>query len=88
MMGGTWFQEVFGAPENVKEERLLSKAIEAVRCHLGVTAAPSWSRVSVHRVRNVHWRSKSAPLIPCCYNSLVILPRTVYLSIIKDIIGE
>ncbi|KAK2815428.1 hypothetical protein Q5P01_025895 [Channa striata] len=49
MMGGAWFQEVFGAPETVTEEHLLAKATEAVRCHLGVTSSPSWSRVAVHR---------------------------------------
>ncbi|XP_035528402.1 protoporphyrinogen oxidase [Morone saxatilis] len=49
MMGGAWFQEVFGDPEAVTEEHLLAKASEAVRCHLGVTKAPSWSRVALQR---------------------------------------
>ncbi|KAM9851881.1 protoporphyrinogen oxidase isoform 1-T2 [Aulostomus maculatus] len=49
MMGGAWFQEVFGAPEAVTEEDLLARATEAVRSHLGVTAAPSWSRVALQR---------------------------------------
>ncbi|XP_078143493.1 protoporphyrinogen oxidase [Centroberyx gerrardi] len=47
MMGGAWFQEVFGAPEEITEECLLATATEAVRCHLGVTMAPSWSRVAL-----------------------------------------
>ncbi|XP_051263284.1 protoporphyrinogen oxidase isoform X2 [Dicentrarchus labrax] len=49
MMGGAWFQEVFGDPEAVTEEHLLARANEAVRCHLGVTKAPSWSRVALQR---------------------------------------
>ncbi|GLD70814.1 protoporphyrinogen oxidase isoform X1 [Lates japonicus] len=49
MMGGAWFQEEFGAPEAVTEERLLARATEAVQRHLGVTAAPSWSRVALQR---------------------------------------
>ncbi|KAM9353255.1 protoporphyrinogen oxidase isoform 2-T2 [Symphorus nematophorus] len=49
MMGGAWFQEVFGAPEAVTEEYLLAKATEAVQSHLGVTAAPIWSRVTLQR---------------------------------------
>ncbi|XP_008296953.1 protoporphyrinogen oxidase [Stegastes partitus] len=49
MMGGAWFQEVFGSPEAVTEEQLLARATEAVRCHLGVTTAPSWSLVALHR---------------------------------------
>lgn len=49
MMGGAWFQETFGDPEAVTEEHLLARATEAVQRHLGVTAAPSWSRVNLHR---------------------------------------
>ncbi|KAF3691432.1 Protoporphyrinogen oxidase [Channa argus] len=49
MMGGAWFQEVFGAPETVTKEHLLAKATEAVCCHLGVTSSPSWSQVAVHQ---------------------------------------
>lgn len=49
MMGGAWFQEVFGAPEAVTDEHLLARATEAVQHHLGVTTAPSWSRVNLHR---------------------------------------
>ncbi|XP_026149388.1 protoporphyrinogen oxidase isoform X2 [Mastacembelus armatus] len=49
MMGGAWFQEVFGAPEAVTEELLLAKATEIVSRHLGVTIPPSWSRVAIQR---------------------------------------
>lgn len=49
MMGGAWFQEVFGAPEAATEERLLARATEAVRSQLGVATAPSWSRVTLQR---------------------------------------
>ncbi|XP_019946941.2 protoporphyrinogen oxidase [Paralichthys olivaceus] len=49
MMGGAWFQEEFGAPDTVTEERLLARATEAVHCHLGVTAAPRWSWVALQR---------------------------------------
>ncbi|XP_039905899.1 uncharacterized protein LOC120745246 [Simochromis diagramma] len=57
MMGGAWFQEEFGVPEAATAERLLSRATEAVRCHLGVTAAPSWSRVILHRLATHHYVS-------------------------------
>uniref|UniRef100_A0A3P8SW87 Protoporphyrinogen oxidase n=1 Tax=Amphiprion percula TaxID=161767 RepID=A0A3P8SW87_AMPPE len=49
MMGGAWFQEVFGPPEAVTEEHLIARATEAVQCHLGVTTAPIWSRVALQR---------------------------------------
>ncbi|XP_034552961.1 protoporphyrinogen oxidase isoform X2 [Notolabrus celidotus] len=49
MMGGAWFQEVFGDPESVSEETLLRRATEAVKNHLGVNAAPSWSRVVLQK---------------------------------------
>ncbi|TMS11225.1 Protoporphyrinogen oxidase [Larimichthys crocea] len=49
MMGGAWFQEVFGSPESVTEQCLLAKATEAVHCHLGVTTAPIWSWVALQK---------------------------------------
>ncbi|XP_058504191.1 protoporphyrinogen oxidase [Solea solea] len=49
MMGGAWFQEEFGPPEMVTEERLLERATDAVSFHLGVNSSPCWSLVSVHR---------------------------------------
>lgn len=50
MMGGAWFQEVFGDPAAVTEERLLATATEAVSRQLGVSSAPSWSRVTLQKV--------------------------------------
>ncbi|KAM9798673.1 protoporphyrinogen oxidase [Neosynchiropus ocellatus] len=49
MLGGAWFQEAFGSPAEVTEEVLLSRATEAVRYHLGVNTAPSWSCVSLEK---------------------------------------
>ncbi|XP_076010052.1 protoporphyrinogen oxidase [Genypterus blacodes] len=49
MLGGAWFHEVFGPPEEVKEEHLVTTATEAVRCHLGVTMAPSWSFAALQK---------------------------------------
>jgi len=49
MMGGAWFQEVFGVPEEVSEEHLLARATEAVHCHLGFTTVPCWTHVSLQR---------------------------------------
>ncbi|XP_043972170.1 protoporphyrinogen oxidase isoform X4 [Gambusia affinis] len=49
MMGGAWFQNVFGAPQAVSADSLLARATEAVRCHLGHCVAPSWSHVALHR---------------------------------------
>uniref|UniRef100_A0A8C6L5C4 Protoporphyrinogen oxidase n=1 Tax=Nothobranchius furzeri TaxID=105023 RepID=A0A8C6L5C4_NOTFU len=49
MMGGAWFQEEFGAPETVTTEHLLARATESVSCHLGVTSAPGWTHVALHK---------------------------------------
>ncbi|XP_054636735.1 protoporphyrinogen oxidase isoform X2 [Dunckerocampus dactyliophorus] len=49
MMGGAWFQEAFGTPASVTKEQLLERATEAMRCHLGVMAAPRWSWVSLQK---------------------------------------
>ncbi|KAI4889436.1 hypothetical protein NFI96_021258, partial [Prochilodus magdalenae] len=47
MMGGSWFEEVFGQPESVTEQELLDRASEALRTHLGITDAPLWSKAAV-----------------------------------------
>ncbi|XP_030637492.1 protoporphyrinogen oxidase [Chanos chanos] len=47
MMGGAWFEEVFGSPEEVTEQRLLERATQAVSSHLSVTATPAWSLVAL-----------------------------------------
>ncbi|KAL0984974.1 hypothetical protein UPYG_G00151310 [Umbra pygmaea] len=49
MMGGAWFQEVFGNPEEVKKQLLLERATQAVTSHLGVTTSPVWSMVQIHK---------------------------------------
>uniref|UniRef100_A0A673X2E0 Protoporphyrinogen oxidase n=1 Tax=Salmo trutta TaxID=8032 RepID=A0A673X2E0_SALTR len=53
MMGGAWFQEVFGNPEEVTEQLLLDRATQAVTSHLGVTTPPIWSIVALLKVRHV-----------------------------------
>jgi hypothetical protein len=50
MMGGAWFQEVFGSPDTVSEESLLAVATQAVRAHLGAGYPPSWSKVALQKV--------------------------------------
>ncbi|KAM4632946.1 protoporphyrinogen oxidase isoform 2-T2 [Polymixia lowei] len=57
----TRLTEVFGAPEEVSEERLMAAATEAIRCQLGVTMAPSWSKVVLQKdcipqYHLGHWR--------------------------------
>uniref|UniRef100_A0A8C5ATJ1 Protoporphyrinogen oxidase n=1 Tax=Gadus morhua TaxID=8049 RepID=A0A8C5ATJ1_GADMO len=49
MMGGAWFQEVFGSPDTVSEESLLAVATQAVRAHLGAGYPPSWSKVALQK---------------------------------------
>ncbi|KAI5092536.1 protoporphyrinogen oxidase, partial [Silurus meridionalis] len=47
MMGGAWFEETFGHPDEVKEGMLLDRAVQAVRSHLNITSSPVWSRSAV-----------------------------------------
>ncbi|XP_055083961.1 LOW QUALITY PROTEIN: protoporphyrinogen oxidase [Periophthalmus magnuspinnatus] len=49
MMGGAWFQEVFGDPDQVSPDLLLSRAESAVSRHLGIRQSPVWSNVALHR---------------------------------------
>lgn len=67
-MGGAWFSEVFGDPEEVREELLLQTAAQAVRTHLGVDAEPIWSNVSLQKVGSVKSLSSLA-----CASSIRVL---------------
>lgn len=49
-MGGAWFHRVGGSLGAVSQGDLLSRATEAVRDHLDVTAAPIWSHVEIQKV--------------------------------------
>ncbi len=47
MMGGAWFHDHFGDPQNVDTDHLLSVAKETLRDHLGITAVPLHAAVNV-----------------------------------------
>ncbi|KAL7840419.1 hypothetical protein AOLI_G00257420 [Acnodon oligacanthus] len=47
MMGGSWFEEVFGQPDHVTEQELLDRAADALKTHLGITDTPLWSKAAV-----------------------------------------
>lgn len=51
MMGGEWFEELFGDPSAVTEETILSTALETLNEHLGISQPPSHSIVSVEKVQ-------------------------------------
>lgn len=59
-MGGAWFQEAFGDPEAVSEQKLLERATQAVTSHLGVKASPIWSLVALLKVRSRRRREEQA----------------------------
>ncbi|KAK3515804.1 hypothetical protein QTP70_033646 [Hemibagrus guttatus] len=47
MMGGAWFEETLGPPDEVKDQVLLDRALQAVRSHLNITSSPVWSKAAV-----------------------------------------
>ncbi|KAJ8005359.1 hypothetical protein DPEC_G00145800 [Dallia pectoralis] len=49
MMGGAWFQEVFGNPEEVTEQLFVERATQAVSSHLGITTPPVWSTATINK---------------------------------------
>lgn len=49
MMGGRWFERLFGNPNSVSSEDLLQIALDAVRRHLGITADPVRSQVVINK---------------------------------------
>ena len=53
MMGGEWFEELFGDPFTVSEDTILSTALEALQQHLGISQQPSHTIVSIEKVHAV-----------------------------------
>ena len=50
MLGGEWFEELFGSPDTAKEETIKSAALETLQEHLGITQEPSYTVVNIHKV--------------------------------------
>nr|XP_054760929.1 protoporphyrinogen oxidase-like [Lytechinus pictus] len=48
MMGGAWFNDLFGDPYNVDPSDLLSSALTTVHDHLGIGQKPTFSKVNIH----------------------------------------
>ncbi|KAM3825062.1 protoporphyrinogen oxidase isoform 1-T1 [Vipera latastei] len=49
MLGGAWFTSHLGDPDTIPHSELLSRAEEAVKKHLGISARPAYSIVKVHK---------------------------------------
>ncbi|XP_070806816.1 protoporphyrinogen oxidase isoform X1 [Pituophis catenifer annectens] len=49
MLGGAWFTSHLGDPDTIPHSELLSRAQEAVKKHLGISAEPVRSIVKVHK---------------------------------------
>ena len=52
MLGGEWFEELFGSPKTATEETIKSAALETLQQHLGISQEPSHAIVNIHKV---HW---------------------------------
>ncbi|KAJ8018243.1 Protoporphyrinogen oxidase [Holothuria leucospilota] len=49
MVGGAWFEELFGHPESVSGDHLLSIALATKEDHLKIKQKPIYSLVNIHR---------------------------------------
>uniref|UniRef100_A0A4W3GCD0 Protoporphyrinogen oxidase n=1 Tax=Callorhinchus milii TaxID=7868 RepID=A0A4W3GCD0_CALMI len=54
MLGGAWFHEAFGSPEQANHKELLAVAKETIRTHLGVSAEPLRSILNIQQVGHCH----------------------------------
>ena len=51
MLGGQWFEELFGEPAHADESAITSAALEDLHHHLGISQPPSHIITRIHRVR-------------------------------------
>ena len=49
-MGGSWFEELFGDPDNVDESKLVGIGCSALAQQLGIHRDPTYCKVIVHKV--------------------------------------
>lgn len=47
MLGGEWFQELFGDPSTCQKDTLSQTALEELHKHLGITAQPSFINTGI-----------------------------------------
>lgn len=50
MLGGEWFGEVFGSPEEVSEDSIAQVALEELRNQLGIVRQPCEILSRIHKV--------------------------------------
>ena len=51
MIGGEWFESLFGNPDDVSTESLIEVAVEELGAHLGITKDPTFVLGRIHKVR-------------------------------------
>ena len=50
MLGGEWFETLYGSPDKVNEESVVRSALEDLRLHLGITENPDHVLCKIHKV--------------------------------------
>ena len=54
MLGGEWFEDLFGNPEKVNEESIKRIALVELKNQLGITKSPTRAISKIHKVRRKH----------------------------------
>ena len=50
MIGGEWFESLFGDPDDMSEEALAEVAVQELENHLGIAERPSVKLSRIHKV--------------------------------------
>ena len=50
MLGGEWFEELFGSPSTAKEDTIEEAALKTLHEHLGISQEPTRAIVNIHKV--------------------------------------
>jgi hypothetical protein len=53
MMGGAWFEELFGPVDTCREDQLVQKAVDAVREQLNIHATPIRTLCKILKVKSI-----------------------------------
>ncbi len=50
MLGGEWFEDLFGSPDEVSSESIVEVALEELKSHLAITSTPTYVLSKIQKV--------------------------------------
>ena len=73
MLGGAWFEELFGPVGEAQTSVVTEVALRTLQEHLGISQSPSFLRAEIHKVCST--LAATAPFPPCTLSQDMVRPQ-------------